>query len=80
MTTLVSAMTTIPISVVVTELYRTRIDIYLFMFRTEAIIPDGAEEVMLTDTDPEQEQRRQQHSACDEDEMGGQSRVQCTTH
>lgn len=49
--------------------------------RTEVIVPDGAEEVMLTEMDPEQEARRQHaRNVYDEDEVSGPSRVQCATH
>ncbi|XP_050308397.1 dnaJ homolog subfamily A member 1 [Anthonomus grandis grandis] len=52
--------------------------------REEVMIPDGAEECVLEDFDPEQEARRRQHkNAYDEDEEmhspGGQ-RVQCATN
>lgn len=50
--------------------------------RPEIIIPDGAEECVLEDLDPEQEARRQEcKNAYDEDEMGnGPSKVNCQTH
>nr|CAH7769706.1 unnamed protein product [Callosobruchus chinensis] len=50
--------------------------------RTECIIPDSAEEVTLEDFDPEQERRRAQKNAYDEDdEMHGPGqRVQCATN
>ncbi|VEN41253.1 unnamed protein product [Callosobruchus maculatus] len=50
--------------------------------RTECIIPDTAEEVTLEDFDPEQERRRAQKNAYDEDdEMHGPGqRVQCATN
>nr|CAI5868489.1 unnamed protein product [Callosobruchus analis] len=50
--------------------------------RTECIIPDSAEEVTLVDFDPEQERRRAQKNAYDEDdEMHGPGqRVQCATN
>ncbi|XP_017886584.1 dnaJ homolog subfamily A member 1 [Ceratina calcarata] len=47
--------------------------------REEVIIPEGAEECNLMDLDPEQEARRNQRQAYEEDE-GGPSRVQCATH
>lgn len=48
--------------------------------REEVIIPDEAEEVAMTDLNPEQEAgRRDQRQAYEEDE-GGPSRVQCATH
>lgn len=48
--------------------------------REEVIIPEGAEECILTDLDPEQEARRRgdQRQAYEEDE--GAPRVQCATH
>lgn len=50
--------------------------------RPETMIPDGAEECLLVDLDPEQEARRREYkNAYDEDEAGhGPSRVQCATH
>lgn len=49
--------------------------------RQEVIIPDGAEEHMLEDFDPEAERTRRRMEAFDEDEDGphGQ-RVQCASH
>jgi DnaJ family protein A protein 1 len=46
------------------------------------MIPDGAEECLLVELDPEQEARRREYkNAYDEDEAGhGPSRVQCATH
>lgn len=45
------------------------------------MIPDGAEEVMLTDMDPEVEAGRQKmRNAYDEDETGGPSGVQCAAN
>lgn len=46
--------------------------------REEVVIPEGAEECILTDMDPEQEARRRERQAHEEDE-GGPSRVQCAT-
>ncbi|XP_049798007.1 dnaJ homolog subfamily A member 1 [Schistocerca nitens] len=50
--------------------------------RPESMIPDGAEECLLMDMDPDQEARRREYkNAYDEDESGtGPSRVQCATH
>lgn len=50
--------------------------------RPETMIPDGAEECLLVELDPEQEARRREYkNAYDEDEAGhGPSRVQCATH
>lgn len=47
--------------------------------REEVIIPDGAEDCLLLDLDPEQESRRREHRPFYEEDDGG-SRVQCTTH
>lgn len=44
----------------------------------EIIVPDDAEECVLTEFDPEHD-RRDQREAYEEDE-GGPSRVQCATH
>lgn len=48
--------------------------------REEVIVPDGAEECLLTDLDPEQEQRRRDTRQAYEEDEGGPSRVQCATH
>ncbi|XP_015514956.1 dnaJ homolog subfamily A member 1 isoform X1 [Neodiprion pinetum] len=48
--------------------------------REEVMIPDGAEECMLTDLDPEQESRRRNTRQVYEEDEGGPSRVQCATH
>lgn len=48
--------------------------------REEVLIPDGAEEVLLTDLDPEQEHRRRDQRPAYEEDQGGPSRVQCATH
>ncbi|PSN40677.1 DnaJ subfamily A member 1 [Blattella germanica] len=50
--------------------------------RPETMIPDGAEECLLIELDPEQEARRRDYkNAYDEDEAGhGPNRVQCATH
>ncbi|XP_046408253.1 dnaJ homolog subfamily A member 1 [Ischnura elegans] len=50
--------------------------------RPEIIIPDGAEECVLEELDPEQEARRQEYkNAYEEDDMGnGPSKVNCQTH
>lgn len=48
--------------------------------REEVIIPDNAEECLLTDLDPEQEQRRRDTRQVYEEDEGGPSRVQCATH
>ncbi|XP_049946336.1 dnaJ homolog subfamily A member 1 [Schistocerca serialis cubense] len=50
--------------------------------RPESMIPDGAEECLLMEMDPEHEARRREYkNAYDEDESGtGPSRVQCATH
>ncbi|KAI4503434.1 hypothetical protein M0802_001656 [Mischocyttarus mexicanus] len=48
--------------------------------RGEVIIPDGAEEVVLTDLDPETEHRRRDQRPAYEEDQGGPSRVQCATH
>ncbi|XP_012260458.2 dnaJ homolog subfamily A member 1 [Athalia rosae] len=48
--------------------------------REEVMIPDGAEECLLTDLDPEQESRRRNTRQAYEEDEGGPSRVQCATH
>lgn len=48
--------------------------------REEVAIPDGAEECILTDLDPEQEARRRDTRQAYEEDEGGPSRVQCATH
>lgn len=50
--------------------------------REEQMVPDGAEECLLQDLDPEAESRRRDYrNAYDEDEgHGGHSRVQCATN
>lgn len=47
--------------------------------REEVMIPDNAEECMLTDLDPEQEARRRDTRPAYEEDEGGPSRVQCAT-
>ena len=47
--------------------------------REEVMIPDNAEECMLTDLDPEQEARRKDTRQAYEEDEGGPSRVQCAT-
>lgn len=48
--------------------------------REEVLIPDGAEDVVLTDLDPETEHRRRDQRPAYEEDQGGPSRVQCATH
>ncbi|XP_015606140.1 dnaJ homolog subfamily A member 1 [Cephus cinctus] len=48
--------------------------------REEVMIPDSAEEVVLTDLDPEQESRRRETPPAYEEDEGGPSRVQCASH
>lgn len=48
--------------------------------REEVIIPDGAEAVVLTDLDPDQEKKRADNRPVYEEDQGGPSRVQCATH
>jgi len=51
----------------------------MFVFREESMIPDDAEEVMLSDFDPKAHSRRQQ-SYYDEDDEPRSSGVQCQSH
>ncbi|XP_076628624.1 dnaJ heat shock protein family (Hsp40) member A4-like [Colletes latitarsis] len=48
--------------------------------REEVMIPESAEECILTDLDPEQEARRRDQRQAYEEDEGGPSRVQCATH
>lgn len=48
--------------------------------REEVMIPDGAEDCVLMDLDPEQESRRKDQRQAYEEDEGGPSRVQCATH
>lgn len=47
--------------------------------RETVLIPDNAEECVLADLDPEQEQRRRDSRPVYEEDEGGPSRVQCAT-
>lgn len=48
--------------------------------REEVMIPEGAEECILTDLDSEQEARRRDQRQAYEEDEGGPARVQCATH